>query len=313
MRRVLLIAFLLAGTMLSAREHGPRPESLAAGTSQGLQESMLATGPQEDMLATSPQEDTLVIGQPESTLSTEMPGSEIAPDAPRRAFFLDGLTQKSARSRAYSTYRNGKIFAYTGAAFTALGGVMLYLLDQGAFSRLNAVSGTLLVVGTTSALTTGICYVIAGVPMAIAGKAMLDHDPWRTVSFSGEGQRGPGILLEGTLMLPTTFQVRAAAGYHFNEHLFLGGGFAPGVQEGYETLTMPIYIDFRWSIGKRLLAPYLGCAAGFDIFDVSPYLAAEAGLRVRNATDRPTSLWTSFMGEVGGGYGRIGFKMGWSF
>ena len=165
-------------------------------------------------------------------------------------------------------------------------------------------------------VVTGAATIVAGIPVVVAGNTIMKCDvPWNDARYNS---KGPGIILEGEYAIPHALELRAAAGYHFNPHIFLGAGVAPGIwlDNNYSTyypLTLPVYADFRWSMCNRLISPYLGLSGGMETTDISPYLAAELGTRIRTDRNSTRSFWSSISLEVAGGYNRLGVKMGYSF
>jgi len=175
----------------------------------------------------------------------------------------------------------------------------------------------LYVLGMSCAIA-GTALVVAGVPVTVAGHSMmLCDEPWRNTRYDA---RGLGLILEGGYYLPDVLQMRASLGYHFNSHLYLGAGAAPGLwlykssrADGLSHVSLPLYADFRWSIQNRTTSPYLGVAGGLELSDTTPYVGAEVGVRVRTNRAATRSLWSALCGEVSGSYSRIGIKMGYSF
>ena len=213
-----------------------------------------------------------------------------------------------------------------GGAVTAAagGGIMLLaasprlnaLSYQGEFNE-NMLPPFVFILGMCCAIT-GTAVVVAGVPVTIAGRSMMQSDlPWRDARYD---RSGPGVILEGGYYLPDIFRARAALGYHFNSHLFLGGGVAPGSWRYNSSpddiapkMSLPLYADFRWSMCDRMISPYLGLSAGMELADSSPYLGAGIGVRIRTARTSTRSFWSALSGEVAGGYMRAGITMGYSF
>lgn len=219
----------------------------------------------------------------------------------------------------------GKLMMLGGAVHAAVGGgVMLLALSplfnpsvpEGEFSE-NMAAPLVFGLGAGS-LLVGSALLLAGIPVTVAGHSLMQCDvPLRDARYDS---RGVGVILEGGYFVPDILQARAAVGYHFNSHIFLGGGAAPGIwlDKSYRAgdisrLTLPMYADFRWSICNRTLSPYLGFSAGMEMTDISPYLAAAIGLRARSSRTSTRSFWSGLTGEVAGGYMQVGIKMGYSF
>ena len=231
----------------------------------------------------------------------------------------------SINGRGIALSLSGKGMMLTGVVTGAVGGGLLLLavspflnpkVPEGEFSE-NMLPAVVYIVGI-GCLCTGAAYILAGIPVTIAGHSISGCDvPWRDARY---GSRGVGIILEGAYFLPDILQARASLGYHFGPHTFLGAGIAPGfwldkeIRANYDgRLSLPVYADFRWSFRDRLVSPYIGLSAGLETTDISPYLGAEIGTRIRTDRTSTRSFWSAICGEVAGGYMRAGIKMGYSF
>ena len=231
----------------------------------------------------------------------------------------------SWRKQGEPTFVTGKAMLLGGAITAAAGGGLMLLavspvlsphFPEDAFSE-NLLAPLVYITGMC-AVIAGASVILAGVPVTIAGHSMMQCDvPWKDARYD---TRGLGVILEGVYFLPDILQARAALGYHFNPHFFLGAGVAPGCwldkssrSSDYPRLTLPAYADFRWSMCNRLISPYLGFSAGMELTEISPYLGAELGTRIRTSRTSTRSFWSAISGEVAGGYMRLGIKMGYSF
>ena len=211
-------------------------------------------------------------------------------------------------------YSTGKAIMISGAATAAAGGAIM--LAAVAASRKSSVpeegfhenmGGAIIYIFSLCGVLTGASFILAGIPVTIAGNSMMKCDvPWQDARYD---TRGLGVILEGGYFLPDILQARASVGYHFNSHIFLGGGVAPGIwldastRSGYTSRSML----------NRLISPYLGLSAGAEMTELSPYLSAELGTRIRTNRHSTSSFWSAIEGEVAGGYMRLGIKMGYSF
>ena len=179
--------------------------------------------------------------------------------------------------------------------------------------------GAILLSGAIGFAVGGIICLAAGIPVYVMGRSMVNSTaPWHSPKGKDPSQTGLGIILEAVPMI-SAIRVRATVGKHFGRHIFLGGGVAPGLVWFNEPeLSIPVYADFRWSITRGMVSPYLGLSAGIDLleypFEMFPqYLSAEAGFRVRLSATNTKSTWVSIHGEVGAGYANAGLKLGYSF
>ena len=231
----------------------------------------------------------------------------------------------SWRGQGKPTFKVGKSQVTAGGITAAVGGGIMYLATspvlnppavEGQYHE-NMLTPFVYIAGFCCVLT-GAALVITGIPITVAGHSIMGCNvPWRDARYD---TRGLGVIVEGGYFLPDVIEARAAFGYHFNSHIFLGGGIAPGFfldsssrDDATPRLSLPVYADFRWSIRNRLLTPYLGLLAGMELSDISPYLGAEIGARIHTDRTSSRSFWGGLSGEVAGGYMRIGLKMGYSF
>lgn len=233
-----------------------------------------------------------------------------------------------------------RITAVSGSGMV-FGGALVGLGVYGVFAAGNVqypdVSSALIGMGLSTALSVAVVYVgcglilvsypgvLAGTSCILSGKEMKKHNGyWRDVFYTGEGQSGFGLILEGNVLyrypLPG-IQARIVPGYHVNQHFFMGAGAAPAIdfnlintEEQLGPYTLPVFADFRYSFGDRLLAPYIGVSAGMEtIYKPDIYIAADAGLRIRLSQDKTNSFWVSVTGEGTSAYRRFGIKAGYSF
>lgn len=191
-------------------------------------------------------------------------------------------------------------------------------VPEGEFSE-NVLAPLVYIAGLCTVMA-GASILLAGIPVTVAGNSMMNCDvSWRDARYDS---RGLGAIIEGGYWLPDILEARASLGYHFNSHIFLGAGVAPGFwldkssrDPSISRLSLPVYADFRWSFCNRLLTPYLGVSAGMEMTDdpLSPYLGAELGTRIRTSRISTRSFWSAISAEAAGGYMRVGIKMGYSF
>ena len=196
-------------------------------------------------------------------------------------------------------FRTGTGIMAGGALTAAAGaGIMLYATSHGNNQPsqdevVHENMGPMLVyILGACGVITGASLIIAGIPITVAGHSMMGCDmPWRDARYD---TRGLGVIVEG--------------GYFLG--FFLDGRSR---DDSIPRLSLPVYADFRWSIRNRLFTPYLGLSAGMEMSEISPYLGAEIGTRIRTDRTATRSFWGGLSGEVAGGYMRAGLKMGYSF
>ena len=215
----------------------------------------------------------------------------------------------------------------TGLALGAVGGALI-LVEVARAAKVDPdnlayqyddMLGALLMSGAAIFAAGGILCLAAGIPVYVMGRSMVNSTAsWHSPKGKDSSQTGLGIILEAVPMF-SAIRVRATAGKHFGRHIFLGGGVAPGlVWFNSPEASLPVYADFRWSITRGMVSPYLGLSAGIDLleypYEMFPqYLSAEAGFRVRLSDTNTKSTWVSLFGEVGAAYANAGLKLGYSF
>ena len=225
--------------------------------------------------------------------------------------------------------RTGRICFIAGGIETLLGGTLMIvptLLHQ---NRVPAEPGMVqedmlspIVYCSGLALTlSGVATTLFGIPVTVAGKGIRDADTyWQDLRYDDPGQRGFGVILDLAGFIPWA-ETRATAGYHFNQHLFLGGGVGAAVNFANWNnnvvpgdFEVPVYADFRYSIVNGFYAPFIGVSGGYEILSRSPVLGGDLGLRIRQSTSKPKSFWVALTGEMGGAFGaRAGVRFSWSF
>lgn len=221
----------------------------------------------------------------------------------------------------------GASTSITGVALGAVGGA-LFLVEVARAAKMDPdnlayhyddMLGALLMSGAAVFAAGGIICLAAGIPVYVMGRSMANSSAsWHSPKGKDPSQTGLGIILEAVPMLYAT-RVRATVGKHFGRHIFLGGGIAPGLLWFDKAeASLPVYADFRWSITRGMVSPYLGLSAGIDLleypYELFPqYLSAEAGFRVRLSDTNTKSTWVSLFGDVGAGYANAGLKLGYSF
>ena len=71
--------------------------------------------------------------------------------------------------------------------------------------------------------------------------------------------------------LPYMIRVNAIGGYHVLENFFIGGGLSFATIPS--TLnSVPIFAEFRYTIGNKRCSPYVSLDLGYDVLNVKPYL-----------------------------------------
>lgn len=216
----------------------------------------------------------------------------------------------------------GASTSITGLALGVVGGALLLVDLARPYNpayEYDDMLGAILISGAVGFAAGGIICLAAGIPVYVMGRSMVNSTAsWHSPKGKDPSQTGLGIILEAVPMI-SAIRVRATVGKHFGRHIFLGGGVAPGlVWFNSPEASLPVYADFRWSITRGMVSPYMGLSAGIDLleypYEMFPqYLSAEAGFRVRLSDANTKSTWVSIHGEVGAGYANAGLKLGYSF
>ena len=114
--------------------------------------------------------------------------------------------------------------------------------------------------------------------------------------------------------LPYMIRVNAIGGYHVLENFFIGGGLSFATIPS--TLnSVPIFAEFRYTIGNKRCSPYVSLDLGYDVLNVKPYLDLSLGTRFRSWTPDKGGMW--WFGASVAYYGDEnilpGLKFGYSF
>ena len=219
-----------------------------------------------------------------------------------------------------SLYNTGKGLIWTGAGI-ALSSMALSVFSVGdsynylPYSRNLALGGfgagaCISLVGSILMLTGNNQMLQSGIEPGPSGSYL--------VSVSPQGQRGPGVLVEVGGGLGPSLEVRGIGGYHFNSHVFLGGGV--GYIENFYSIPegfMTAFFDSRFSLSNKKVSPYVGFDLGVSLSTardkgLGSYAGIQAGTRSRSQSSR--SWWLSaFTESAGGDAVTYGLKVGHSF
>lgn len=91
--------------------------------------------------------------------------------------------------------------------------------------------------------------------------------------------------------------VRAAFGYQFNSHIFTGLGAGVGLYDDFEDLGIPVFANFRYTILKKRISPFVDAKAGYSFGDMEGlYLSPSIGCRF--AIGKRMAITTSVCLEV---------------
>lgn len=222
-------------------------------------------------------------------------------------------------------------------AFMVIGGVAAAGLAVGGIALGNKLDNSSELVVAAYVLGAGFAFqapfaLACGSVFLLEGTSRSSCDVhWADARFLNPGQRGFGLFVEGAGMVRSiwdqTLRLRTVAGYHFNQHFFLGSGIAPGIRrvrqsDGAVFLpSLPVVLDTRICFNSRISSPYIGLSLGAELFSQKNqfaflpdlYLSAEAGVRFRYSRSKPVSRWLSVYAEADGLKNSLGLKYGRSF
>lgn len=225
------------------------------------------------------------------------------------SFAQYGSIQETALGAGW--FNAGKTLVWTGAGI-ALSGVALVgftSLDR-AVRHVDPQSG---ITTSNMAPVFALGGAAIGGGLALAGSLMMlagDNKCYKAgegdlirggkmVSINPAASRGFGMLLEmGGSVIPPHVSGRVIGGYHFSPHVFLGGGLGLTVPILYDVTLIPsAFVDARFSIAKKKVAPFIGIDLGGALRDrvVSPYGHFQAGARIRTSDQH--SWWLSGYSE----------------
>lgn len=191
----------------------------------------------------------------------------------------------------------GKAMLFTGASVALtgaacyIGGAAMYKTDPEAPEMpvypLFAISG---------AVAGGVIALI-GLPFYIHGKNKMNSYGSSHITFGDDGQEGGAGFFEIGLGIPNLISLDAIGGYNFGRNFFMGAGLGykeyltAGLRNGGATASLPIYANFRYSIGNKRVLPYVGASVGYDVANTGVYSGVEFGTRIRKIEGRRGASW----------------------
>lgn len=214
--------------------------------------------------------------------------------------------------KAQETYHKGenlgKTLTLSGIGVVA-GGSAMVMMDE--FSN-HYSNGYQSIAGMITA-GTGVAMVLVGVPLWLSGHAQ-NKSYSESLFELGDGQKGRLFMFEFGAGLPYMIRVNAIGGYHVLENFFIGGGLSFATIPS--TLnSVPIFAEFRYTIGNKRCSPYLSLDLGYDVLNVKPYLDLSLGTRFRSWTPDKSGMWWFGASVAYFGDENIlpGLKFGYSF
>jgi len=117
------------------------------------------------------------------------------------------------------------------------------------------------------------------------------------ITFGDEDQEGGAGFFEMGLGIPNFLSLDAVGGYNFGKNFFMGAGvgykayLTAGLRDDGATAFLPIYTNFRYSIGKKRVVPYIGASLGYDFVNNGRYSCWEFGTRIRKIQGTRGQSW----------------------
>ena len=187
---------------------------------------------------------------------------------------------------------------FSGIAGTAANAVLLspYTSQVGGENLGLAVVG---VYSLAFAMLPVVYGALSGGVSALIGALFPSDNPrYNTGNFYLGDRSGFTVIVDAVpLMMPS---LNVSAGYHFDEHCFLGAGL--GTYLAYhseEYLNVTPFLDFRYSFLDERVTPYAGLNLGATMivpkgqtpFEVYPSGALQLGARVRSNSEDGGDWW----------------------
>ena len=218
-------------------------------------------------------------------------------------------------------FDTGKALLFTGAS-VALTGVACFIVGSATFHQdPDAPVMPIYPLFAIAGVAAGGAIALVGLPFVIYGKEKMNRYGSTLITFSDEDQEGGTGFFEMGLGIPNFLSLDAVGGYNFGKNFFMGAGvgyktyLTAGLRNDGATEALPIYANFRYSIGKKRVIPYIGASLGYDFVNTGLYSGLEFGTRLRKIQENRGQSWwlgakTEFITPDGMA---ISFKVGRSF
>lgn len=214
--------------------------------------------------------------------------------------------------RAQETYHKsenvGKTLTLSGIGVVA-GGSAMVMMDE--FS--NHYSNGYQSIAGMITVGTGAIMVLVGVPLWISGRAQ-NKSYSESLFEVGDGRTGSMFMFELGAGLPYMLRVNVIGGYYVLENFFIGGGLSfatiPSVLN-----SVPVFAEFRYTIGNKRCSPYVSLDMGYDVLNIKPYCDLSLGTHFRSWTPDKGGMWWFGASVTYFGDENIlpGLKLGYSF
>lgn len=191
----------------------------------------------------------------------------------------------------------GKTLLFTGAS-VALTGVACFIGGAAQYDP-NPDAPTMPVypLFAIAGAAAGGAIALIGLPFYIYGKNKMTTYGSSHILFGDEMQEGGTGFFEMGLGIPDFLSLDAVGGYNFGKNFFMGAGLGyktyltDGLRYDGATASLPIYANFRYSIGKKRIVPYVGASLGYDFVNTSLYSGLEFGTRLRKIQGKRGQSW----------------------
>ena len=202
-------------------------------------------------------------------------------------------------------YDTGKALLFTGAS-VALTGVACFIVGSATFQQdPEAPVMPVYPLFSIAGAAAGAAIALVGCPFFIYGKDKMNRYGSSIISFSDEDQEGVTGFIEMGLGIPNFLSLDAVGGYNFGKNFFMGAGMGyktyltAGLRNDGATAALPIYANFRYSIGNKRVVPYIGASLGYDFVNTGLYSGLEFGFRLRKIqANRGQSWWLGAKTEL---------------
>lgn len=191
----------------------------------------------------------------------------------------------------------GKTLLFTGAS-VALTGVACFLAGSAMYDPdPDAPTMPVYPVLAIAGLAAGGAIALIGLPFYIYGKNKMETYGSSHIVFGNEMQEGGAGFFEMGLGIPNFLSLDAVGGYNFGKNFFMGAGIGyktyltAGLRYDGATASLPIYTNYRYSIGDKRIAPYIGASLGYDITNTGLYTGLEFGTRIRKIQGKRGQSW----------------------
>ena len=191
----------------------------------------------------------------------------------------------------------GKTLLFTGASI-ALTGVACFIGGAAMYDpNPDAPDMPIYPLFAMAGAAAGGVIALIGLPFYVYGKGKMNSYGSSYITFGNENQEGGTGFFEMGLGIPNFLSLDAVGGYNFGKNFFMGAGvgyktyLTAGLRYDGATASLPIYTNFRYSIGKKRVVPYIGASLGYDFVNNGLYSGLEFGTRIRKIQGTRGQSW----------------------